>query len=185
MSMLTPRGVGGSGRVRRRGRAGRLVLVVAALLVLGVAVAAVWYVRDDSGPAVTSSPTLSCRPPSAAPTAVAAAQVRVNVYNATKRRGLAARVATQLRKRGFRVAKVANDPAKRKVTGVAEVRASTVGARASRTVGAQVASFVAVPDQRRNASVDLVIGASFRSLRSAAAAAAALRPTAPPRRPGC
>ena len=116
---------------------------------------------------------------------VAARSVHLNVYNATKRRGLATDVAKELRRRGFVVGKVSNDPAKRKVTGVAEVRASTAGAAAARTVGAQVASFVAVPDQRKDASVDLVLGAGFHALRTTAAASAALKPTPAPRPSGC
>ena len=102
-----------------------------------------------------------------------------------ERRGLANDVAKQLRKRGFLIGKVENDPAKRKVTGIAEVRASTAGAAAARTVGAQVASFVSVPDQRKDASVDLVLGAGFRTLRTTAAATAAMTPTPSPRPSGC
>ena len=72
----------------------------------------------------------------------------MNVYNATDQRGLASRVAAELKRRGFHVGKVDNDPLKRQVTGAAEVRSSTAGAGAARTVSAQVGTVVAVPDQR-------------------------------------
>jgi hypothetical protein len=116
---------------------------------------------------------------------VPAAEVKVNVYNATDRRGLAARVAGQLEQRGFRIRKVDNDPAERQVTGAAEVRHSDHGADAARTVAAQVAGVVVVPDQRPGASVDLVLGAGFTGLVPTAEAAAALTPTPEPRPAGC
>ena len=94
-------------------------------------------------------------------------------------------MATELRKRGFRVGKVENDPLERKVTGAAEIRNSTVGADAARTVTAQVGTVVAVPDQRKDATVDLVLGAGFRALQPPAAAAAALSPTPQPVPAGC
>jgi hypothetical protein len=184
MSMLTPLGVGGRGKVRRRGRSrhgARNVLVL--LVVLGAAAAA-WWLSSDTG-TTAAAPRPTCPPTQPAPTVVAAHAVHLNVFNTTKRHGLARDVAKELRKRGFVVGKVANDPANRKVTGVAEVRRSTAGAAAARTVGAQVASFDSVPDQRKNASVDLVLGAGFRTLRTAAAATAAMQPTPTPRPSGC
>jgi hypothetical protein len=111
--------------------------------------------------------------------------VTVNVYNATERRGLAGTVATQLRTRGFHVGKVDNDPLERTVTGAAEVRSSTVGADAARTVAAQVGTVVAVPDQRKDATVDLVLGVGFHALQPPAAAAAALSPSPQPVPAGC
>jgi hypothetical protein len=187
MSMFTPAGVGGSKQVRRRRRGrhtGRTVLIVLILVTAGAAGAAWWWNNDNSS--TTAAPQRpTCPPTPSAPTVVAARDVHLNVYNATKRRGLASDVAKQLRKRGFLVGKVENDPADRTVTGIAEVRSSTSGTAAARTVGAQVASFVAVPDQRKDASVDLVLGAAFRTLRTPAAATAALSPTPAPRPSGC
>jgi hypothetical protein len=186
MSMLTPLGVGGRGKVRRRGRSrhvGRNVFLV--LVVLGAAAAGTgWWLSSDSR-TTAATPRPTCPPTQPAPTVVAAHAVHLNVFNATKRHGLAKDVAKELRKRGFVIGKVANDPAKRKVTGIAEVRTNSAGAAAARTVGAQVASFVSVPDQRKNASVDLVLGAGFRTLRTTAAATAAMKPTPSPRPSGC
>ncbi len=50
---------------------------------------------------------------------------------------------------------------------------------------AQVGTVVAVPDQRKDATVDLVLGAGFRALQPPAAAAAALSPTPQPVPAGC
>jgi hypothetical protein len=186
MSMFTPAGVGGHKQARRRGHSrhtGRTVVVL--LLVSAAAAGGFWLWNQDSDPTATADTRPSCPPTQPAPTVVAARAVRVNVYNATERRGLASSVAKQLRKRGFVIGKVENDPAKRSITGIAEVRHSTAGAAPARTVSAQVASFVTVPDQRKDASVDLVLGAGFRTLRTTAAAAAAMTPTPAPRPSGC
>lgn len=184
MSMLTPRGVG-AGRARRRRGAKRLVGAVVLAALLAAAGWAVWTYAGAPTDSTAPRPTVSCPAPEPTPTVVPAAQVRVNVYNATDRRGLAARVATELERRGFRVGKVDNDPAKRTVTGAAEVRHSTAGADAARTVAAQVGAVVAVPDQRGDASVDLVLGAAFTRLQPPDVAAAALTPTPRPGPSGC
>jgi hypothetical protein len=158
---------------------------VIALAALGVAGWYAWGYVDGGSQAVRAKPKPVCPAPSPTPSVVAAADVRVNVYNSTQRRGLAARVAGQLERRGFHVGTVDNDPAKRKVTGAAEVRHSDTGADAARTVAAQVGSVVAVPDQRTDATVDLVLGAGFTTLLTVEEAAAALTPTPQPVPPGC
>jgi hypothetical protein len=187
MSMLTPAGVGGRRKVRRRGRSRHTGRTILLLLVLALAIAAgvAWLQHDDTRTTVAAPQRPSCPPTQSAPAVVAAHDVRVNIYNATKRHGLASEVARQLRQRGFVVGKVSNDPAGRTVSGIAEVRASAAGTATARTVGAQVASFVAVPDQRKDSSVDLVLGAAFRALRTTAAATAAMSPTPSPRPSGC
>jgi hypothetical protein len=186
MSMFTPPGVGGSKRVRRRGRHGHGRTVLTALIVATVVAAgATWWWNNHKDTEATAAPRPTCPPTQSAPPVVAARDVHLNVYNATKRRGLAGEVAKQLRKRGFVVAKIENDPTSRKVTGIAEVRANTSSSAAVRTVGAHVASFVAVRDTRKDPSVDLVLGPAFRTLRTPAAAAAALKPTPSPRPSGC
>jgi hypothetical protein len=178
--------VGGNKQVRRRGRrhGGRALLAVLIVATV-VAAGATWWWNNNNDSEATAAPRPSCPPTQTAPTVVAARDVHLNVYNATKRRGLAGEVAKQLRKRGFVVAKIENDPTGRKVTGIAEVRANASSSAAVRTVGAQVASFVAVRDQRKDTSVDLVLGAAFRTLRTPAAVTAALKPTPAPRPSGC
>jgi hypothetical protein len=185
MSMFTPPGVGGRGQVRRGKRRSWPALLVAVLLVLALAGAGWWLWQRDTDEPVATAERSACPTPSTPPAVVPPGKVKVNVYNATERRGLAARVATQLRKRGFQVAKVDNDPLERRVTGLAEVRHSEPGAAAARTVVAQVGTVVAVPDQRTDASVDLVLGAGFRALQPVAAATAALSPTPQPMPAAC
>ena len=185
MSMLNPLGNRDLSPSRRGG--GRRTGVWSLLLVLVLAGAAVgaWRYFDLEADDEVATPRVSCPPTSPPATVVAPAKVKVNIYNATQRRGLASAVATQLKKRGFIVGKVSNDPLKRTVTGLAEVRSSTTGADAARTVVAQVGQVVLVPDQRKDGSVDLVLGATFKALVTPAKAAAALTPTPTPRPQGC
>jgi hypothetical protein len=187
MSMLNPLSNRDLAPSRRGGgrRKGSGLLVALLVLVLAGAGFAAWHYLDLGAADDVATPRVSCPATSPPPTVVPAAKVKVNVYNATQRRGLASAVASQLKKRGFTVGKVSNDPLKRTVTGLAEVRASPTGADAARTVVAQVGQVVFVPDQRKDASVDLVLGATFTSLAAPAAAAAALTPTPSPRPKGC
>ena len=186
MSMFTPRGEGARPLRRRGTGAGRRIAVVAIALLVLVSLAAVaWETASDDEPAVKATPRPSCPTPSPVASALAPGRVKVNVYNATDRRGLAARVAGELKRRGFKVAKIDNDPLKRTVTGSAEIRHSTQGVAAARTVAAQVGTVVAVPDKRTDASVDLVLGAAFIRLVTPAEAAAALSPSPEPTPSGC
>ena len=184
--MLTPRGVGGGHtRVRRRGGAGRAVAALVVAAVIAAACVIAWSQASESGPDRSAGARPTCPSPSPEPTAVPAGRIRVKVLNGTDRRGLATTVAEQLRKRGFRVFDVGNDQTDRQVTGTADVRSGPAGAAAARTVAAQVASAVLAPDDRRDASVDLVLGPAFRRLQSPAEAAAALRPSPAPVPSGC
>ena len=186
MSMLTPLGKGGRQTVRRGDRPSRRgAVLLAVLLTAALAGTAWWVAHRDTADSAAATPRRTCPAPSTPPPAVAPTAVRVNVYNATDKRGLASRVAAELKRRGFHVGKVDNDPLKRQVTGAAEVRSSTAGAGAARTVSAQVGTVVAVPDQRTNASVDLVLGAAFVRLQPVPAAAAALSQSPQPVPSGC
>ena len=186
MSMLTPLGKGGRQTVRRGSRPSRRGAVLLAVLLTAALTGTAWWVAHrDTTDTAAAAPRRTCPKPSTPPAAVAPKAVKVNVYNATDQRGLASRVAAELKRRGFHVGKVDNDPLKRQVTGAAEVRSSTAGAGAARTVSAQVGTVVAVPDQRANASVDLVLGAAFVRLQPVPAAAAALKPSPQPMPAAC
>jgi hypothetical protein len=190
MSMFTPPGIGGHKPVRRGRRRSRLPLLVTVLALAAVAAAGWWWWTGRADPAVEAQPTIhhSCPAPTPLPTPVAIRLIHVNVYNATDRRGLATEVAVTLRRRGFHVRAVDNDPLHRTVSGVAEVRTGPRGAGAARTVAAQVGAapgVAVVPDSRAGTGVDLVIGNGFRSLRSTAAAVAALSPSPQPRPSTC
>jgi LytR cell envelope-related transcriptional attenuator len=106
--------------------------------------------------------------------------INVNVYNATTRKGLAKTTGVELAARGFRTAKVANDPAKKIIAASAEIRFGPAGAAAAKVVAAQVIGAVMVPDHRKDASVDFVLGEGFAALATTEQASAALAALASP-----
>jgi hypothetical protein len=145
---------------------------------------AFWYAYSyyrASGQPSAHPPTPSCTQSAAAPVPAA---ITLNVYNATDRNGLAARTATQLRQRGFKVATVSNDPLQRAVAGTADVRYGKSGAAAAKVVAATVRGARLVPDSRTDSSVDLVVGSKFTALapvHKAAAVKPASKPAAKPK----
>jgi LytR cell envelope-related transcriptional attenuator len=111
-----------------------------------------------------ANPAAVIRPSAAGSGQVTAAQITLNVYNATGRQGLAASTAKQLKSRGFTIGKVANDPLKANLTVAAEVRGAVTSAMhmvAAEVIGSQLRS-----DTRTDGSVDLVLGAGFTALAS-------------------
>ena len=144
---------------RARRRRTLITLAVVALMLFF----AFWYAYSyyrASGQAAATGPTPTCT----RTTAPTPATITVNVYNATDRNGLAARTAEQVRKRGFKVGSVSNDPLSRTIKGTAEVRYGKAGEASSKLVRALVTGAKAHPDTRTDASVDLVLGNSFKAL---------------------
>jgi len=204
MSMLTPPGMGGKYRItgdkyprmRRPTNRRRIVFaVVAAAVALGLAgwgtlqLIEVFSGGDGKKKTTASGRVADCKPaptPSAAPPPPKPAQVKVNVYNATPRSGLAKAAADELKKRGFTIGKVGNAPAAydKKVPGAAIL----LGARkaqdggAFQVLGTQVRGSQLKTDARKTADVDLILGTAFKSLdtkKNADAALAILSKPAP------
>lgn len=173
---------------RRRRRRQQVTLAVVLLLLLGAGAMAFAYYQGAFGSSAgartvtTLPPCPTGRPP------LTNAGVRVNVYNATSRDGLASDVAAELRRRSFRIAAVANDPRRSDPRGTAVVRHGRSGKAAALLVQAQVPKARLLADRRRGATVDLVIGAAFTELAPAAkptpSATATACTTVPPTPPG-
>lgn len=90
--------------------------------------------------------------------------VTVNVYNATGRAGLAAKVATQLRDRGFKIGVVANRRLTYDAT-IGVVISGGQGRSEALSVQRNVAGTKYVTDtRRRDETVDVILGSSFKSL---------------------
>jgi hypothetical protein len=136
------------------------------------------YYRASGRPAASAAGTCATTAPAAA--APRPADVTVNVYNATDRQGLAARTATDVRKRGFVVATVANDPLQRTVAGVAEVRFGASGVARAKVVLTLVKGAKTVRDSRPDGTVDLVLGEKFTALAPAPKTKPATKPTKAP-----
>jgi LytR cell envelope-related transcriptional attenuator len=150
-------------RRRRRQRAA-ITLTVVTLLLLATFVYAAFLVQ---GWVATTAPktvagaacrrTASARP-------VTATVVTINVYNATSRDGLAASVAKLLQGQGFKIATVSNDPLGMSIQGVGEIRRGQSGAGGAILVATRLSGARIVPDQRTDATVDLVLGDKFTTL---------------------
>ena len=172
MSYVVESGASRSRRARRR-RA-LITLAIVALMLFFAFWYAYAYYKDSNG-ARAAAPTVTC---TATSTAKVPSQVTVNVYNATERTGLAARTATDVRKRGFKVSTVSNDPLQKNVTVAAEVRYGASGTASSKLVLALVKGAKAVKDSRTDASVDLVLGTKFTALTAPPKATPATAPSA-------
>lgn len=98
----------------------------------------------------------------------------LNVYNTTYRSGLAGKIGRKMKARGFRIGTADNDPQRSFVTGVAVLRYGPNGVDSVRRVQLQVRGATLLKDNRKDRSVDLVLGAKFAGLVPVAKA------TAPP-----
>lgn len=174
----------GLDEVARQRRWRRVRTSLTLLVLVGVVIGAAWYgwrnVIDDEEPAVVATDA-PCTPnsPTAAP---APGDIRVNVYNATTRNGLAASVAQQLRQLGFNVVDIANDPLAKTIKGAGEVRGHVDQQAAAGTLTALLPGAAFVPDDRDDPTVDLVLGNGFKNLAKGpdAAAGSDLPTCAPP-----
>jgi len=147
---------------RRARRQTVTLLIVCGLLLVSFLFAAAYYGGwFDSPKAKATGPTCT---PTAPPSKVKPSQVKVNVYNATNRNGLARKVAAELRLRGFSVADVANDQLHRAVKLSAEIRYGAKGKAGAQLVSTEVSGSKLVADKRKDASVDLVLGGAYSQL---------------------
>ena len=186
MSTLTPTG---------HGRRGPLPVIVAVVAALAIGVAAGWWFtgreKDTATPGPSSSTTCSSHAStskSGSPKPVVLPDprtIKVNVYNATKHRGLARSTSVELAARGFGIGSVANDPLNKLVVGTAEVRYGPKGVTQAHVVAAQVPDAVLVLDRRKDTSVDFVVGEKFSSLNTPAQATAQLTATPSPTKSPC
>ncbi|MEU6593514.1 LytR C-terminal domain-containing protein [Streptomyces sp. NPDC046881] len=192
MSMLTPPGMGGQYRItgdkyprmRPPRRHGRLVAaVVASTAVLGLVGWGTLQLIDvftgGGGTSTASGAGTHCRTKAAA-APVARVQplpepgrITVNVYNATKRTGLAKSTADELKKRGFKIGNVGNASKQydKKVKSTGILLGSPAAQDTSlRVLGTQLAGAETRADGRKGADLDLIIGDAFKGLASRAAA---------------
>jgi hypothetical protein len=146
---------------RRARRQTITLLLVAGLLLVSFLFAAAYYggwfdepKPTSGGPTCTPTPTSTLKP----------SQVKVNVYNASTRNGLARKVAGEMKDRGFVVGTIANDPLHRSVKTTAEVRYGAKGKAGAQLVMSEVPGAKLVADKRKDASVDLVLGGSYEQL---------------------
>ena len=174
MSYIVESGASSSRRARRR-RALITLGLVALMLFFAFWYAYSYFEASDGHRATAAKPTCTA---TASPV-LTPSGVTVNVYNATDRSGLAASTASAVRKRGYRIATVANDPLQKTVAGPAEVRYGAAGRAGARLVLTLVKGSKAVKDSRTDSSVDLVLGDKFTVLAAPAKAKPAPTTTKP------
>lgn len=141
-------------RVRRQRRS-TVTIIVLLLVLAGAFYYASSYFRDSTpkaGPCSTESVTTPLR----------ASQVTVNVYNATSRKGLALSTSKVVAQRGFKIKTVGNDPLKKAVTQVAQIRYGADGEAGAKLLAQHLPGAVLQQDQRTGDEIDLAIGAAFK-----------------------
>jgi hypothetical protein len=148
-------------RVRRQRRS-VVVIVVVLLGLAGAFYYASTYFRatePQAGPCTTEPVVVPLKP----------GDVSLNVYNATKRAGLASAASKTAIDRGFKVKTVGNDPKKATVKQNAQVRFGPDGEASAKLVIAHVPGAVAVNDKREGDTVDLVLGNTWKNFGAAPA----------------
>jgi len=152
--------------IYQRRRRHRLIITMTCviLLLFATLVYAASYVQGWVGAATpTPGATSSCNGATSS-RALTPRDITVNVYNTTDRTGLAAFAARSLRNQGFRTATIDNDPLAKTILGVGEIRHGQSGAAGAVLAAARLPGARLVLDERMDASVDLVLGAKFRTL---------------------
>ena len=162
---------------KRQRRAVITLMSVTGLMLVAFLFAGAYYEGwFDSGTPAAAAPNCG---PGTKPT-VAPSQVKLNVYNATQRQGLAKAVAASMHNRGFTIGTIANDPLKAKITISADVRYGPKGKAAATLVAGEVPGAKIVADKRKDATVDLVLGNAYKSLKVQSVSTPSSGPTCSP-----
>lgn len=183
---------------RRRPIWGIVLMVVVGMAVLfGIGFGISLLVRGNDSPqadavasasASSSMAALPCETTLITPAEVlpATGKVTINVFNGTKKQGLARDTANVLTARGIKVKKVGNAPGGKVVEGVAEIRYGPKGEKAAHLLEYYFPEATLVPITRKTKVVDVVIGKDFAQVVGEAEVAAALASPSPSASgPGC
>lgn len=170
-----------------------ILLIVAMAVVFGLGFGVATLIRGDAPSAATPTTSPSPTPSPCVTTMVTPAQVLpvkddvvLNVYNSTKKKGLAAQVALDFKREGFRINKIENDPEEARISGVAEIRFGPNAADAAKLVEYYLAGATMVKLDRASDRVDVAVGRGYTQLADGGAVAAALAtPTPQLSGPGC
>lgn len=166
-------------------------IIVGAVAIAVVIVIVVVRMLGSSGDATSSpdaSPSASCSTIMAAPAdeLPVPQKVKVNVYNATETSGLASKTARELKKRGFAVLDVANDPVGLPIEGVARIRYGPNSTQRAELLAYYIPGAELVEIDRTGPKIDLAIGDLFTQIAPEAEVEAALNaPTPELVGPGC
>ena len=173
-----------------------LLIFVVMLVLFGVGFGIATLFKGSGGADVadaTASPSTSalvdgCTTVMVTPAEVLplASRVTVNVYNSTKRVGIAGETSKLLSVRGFKIAKVENDPLGVGVEGVGEIRFGTKGELNAQLMAYHFPDATLIKDDRGGKRIDVVLGQQFSDLADDAEVVAQLaQPSASASPEGC
>ena len=173
-----------------------LLIFVAMLVLFGVGFGIATLFKGSGGADVadaTASPSTSalvdgCTTVMVTPAEVLplASRVTVNVYNSTKRVGIAGETSKLLSVRGFKIAKVENDPLGVGVKGAGEIRFGTKGELNAQLMAYHFPDATLIKDDRGGKRIDVVLGQQFSDLADDAEVVAKLaQPSASASPEGC
>ena len=143
---------------RRRRRAVATMALVFVLLLGAFFIALAFtqgWVGDRSPQA---NPPAACVPWTEPP---APKDITVNVFNATSRRGIAVKAAQTLAGQKFRIADVRNDPLRKQIDGVAEVRYGKQTLAQAKVLAQRFPGAKLVVDSRTTGILDVVLGEQY------------------------
>lgn len=172
-----------------------LLILVAMLVLFGIGFGIATLFKgsggtDDQASASPSSPTSipGCTTIMVTPAEVLprASRVNVNVYNSTKRVGLAGDVAKILGVRGFAITKVENDPLGVVIPDQGEIRYGPKGELNAELMAYHFPGATLVNDGRAGKRIDVALGTQFTDLANDAEVVAQLAKPSPSASPsGC
>ncbi len=144
---------------QRRRRRARLTMALVFVLLFGTFLTALAFTQGwvtDRNP--LANPTAVCVPWTEPPPP---RDITVNVYNATSKRGLAVKVSQTLAGQRFRIGTISNDPLRKQVDGVAEIRYGKKTLAQARVLALRFPGATLVADNRTNGILDVVLGDKF------------------------
>jgi hypothetical protein len=150
---------------RRRRRRAIFTMLFVTVMLLGSLVYASSYVQGWVGNAAPKALVNASCSGSAPTRALRPGDVTVNVYNTTAHTGLAATAARSLQRQGFRIATTDNDPLGQTLLSAGEIRYGQSGLAGALLVAKRLPGAPLVLDGRTDATVDMVVGAHFRSVK--------------------
>jgi len=117
--------------------------------------------RDASGQSCSPSSASTSKPTTLPPPSA----VTLTVLNSTNRTGLATKVATQLKKDGFKIPEnAANDPSGKQIAGIAEIRYGQAGADGATLLSYYLPGATLVHTTSADSTVVLSLGAKYKAL---------------------
>jgi hypothetical protein len=172
-------------RIQRRKRIAQIIAAALGVFIIGFGTG--WFSHVPKAVLVDGEEPVACITLAVFPRDYVPSKksFTVNVYNASKRVGMAGITAEVLGVRGFKIAEVGNYD-QREISIPAEIHFGKKGKNAAALIAAYINNSKLVMDDRSDGSVDVLVGQGFEEVLSNRDANEELaRPEASPSGPGC